>query len=349
MTSAGRAVPRLITVGIIARNEATRIAATLGSLAGQDLFHQEGWQFEVIVLANGCTDDTAGVARLALAQGFAGKVRRAEVVETPIGGKSRAWNLLVHEAAAPDTDLFLFLDADIELAGQAVCREMIAQLLSDGEAAACTGLPMKQIVRKRRKSVIDRLSLNISEINRYDRAISGQLYCARGAVLRDIWLPEPTPGEDGFLNAMIQTCGFTRPANPALVTQMRQVTHYYEPAPVNRIFAHEMRMVIGTTVNMWLFEHLMALDPQEPVGPLIGRLNAARPRWVGEHISGRIGGRGWVVPRKLLFWRMPGMTARPRLADLPRLAVGLVATAFSLAVAVVANARLKRGNAAGYW
>lgn len=340
---------RAVTIAIIARNEEANIGATLASLASQDLFAAAGPAPELVVLANGCTDRTVPVAEAAIARHLAGKLSQAKVVDTPIGGKSRAWNMVVHEVASPAAEVFLFMDADIELAGPQVCREMIDKLLADDIAVACTGRPMKQIARKRRKSAVDRLSLNVSELNRYDRAISGQLYCARAEALRQIWLPEPTPGEDGFLNAMVQTCGFSQPLDCARVTQMEQVTHYYEPAPLSRVFAHEQRMVIGTTVNMWLFEHLMDLRPHEPVGPLIGQRNRTEPDWVGQLVSRRAGNRGWVVPRKLLFWRMPKLDARPRLQDLPRLAVGLVATAFSLAVAVAANARLKQGRAAGYW
>lgn len=339
----------LITIAIIARNEEANIGATITSLAGQDLFAAGRPAPELIVLANGCTDRTVQVAEEAIARHLSGRLSRSQVVDTPIGGKSRAWNMVVHEVASPDTEVFLFLDADIELAGPEVCREMIDKLLADGTAVACTGHPMKQIARNRRKSAVERLSLEVSEINRHDRAISGQLYCAKAAAIREIWLPVPTPGEDGFLNAMVQTCGFSQPLDCARVTQMGQVTHYYHPTPLSRVFAHEQRMVIGTTVNMWLFEHLMELRPNEPVGSLIGRRNAAEPDWVRQLVSRRAASGGWVVPRKLLFWRMPAVDRRPRLQDLPRLAVGLIATAFSLAVAVAANARLKQGSAAGYW
>jgi hypothetical protein len=338
-----------VTIAIIARNEQANIGATIASLAAQDLFTAVHPAPELVVLANGCTDRTVAVAEAAIAEQLSGRLAQARVVDTPIGGKSRAWNMVVHEVASPAAEVFLFLDADIELAGPDICRAMIEQLLAQPTAVACTGHPVKQIARKRRKSAVDRLSLNVSEINRHDRAISGQLYCARGEVLRDIWLPEPTPGEDGFLNAMVQTWGFSRPTDCDRVTQMERVTHYYEPAPLGRVFAHEQRMVIGTTVNMWLFEHLMELRAGEPLGPLIGARNASEPGWVGQLVSARAGNRRWVVPRKLLFWRMPAIGPRPGLRDLPRLAVGLVATAFSLVVAVAANVRLKQGSAAGYW
>ena len=338
-----------VTLAIIARNEAGHIGRTIASLAEQDLFARPGPAPDLVVLANGCSDNTIEVAREAVAQRMAGKLRRAELVDTPVGGKSRAWNRVVHELAAPDTDLFLFLDADIELAGADVCRHLIEQLVNDGHAVACTGHPVKRIARKARKSLVERMSLDVSEASRVDRAINGSLYCAYASALRPIWLPEPTPGEDGFLNAMIHTRGFSAPMDRNLVTQLERVTHFYEPAPLNRIVAHEQRMVIGTAVNIWLFEHFMAMDPSEPVGPLIGRRNAGHPGWVGAVVRERTGSRAWVVPRALLFWRMPKVSPRQPLASLRRLPLGLAATAFSFVVALLANRRLKQEGAAGYW
>jgi len=338
-----------ITLAIIARNEAGNIGRTIASLAEQDLFGLPGPAPDLVVLANGCSDNTIEVAREAVAGRLAGKLRRAELVDTPVGGKSRAWNRVVHELAAPDTDLFLFLDADIELAGPEVCRALVEQLVGDARAVACTGRPVKRIARKARKSLAERMSLEVSEASRVDRAINGSLYCAYASALRPIWLPEPTPGEDGFLNAMIHTRGFSAPMDRNLVTQLDRVTHFYEPAPLNRIVAHEQRMVIGTAVNIWLFEHFMAMNPSEPVGPLIGRRNAAHPGWVGAVVRERTGSRAWVVPPALLFWRLPVLDRRQPLTSLRRLPLGLAATAFSLVVAVIANTRLKQEGAASYW
>jgi len=108
-------------------------------------------------------------------------------------------------------------------------------------------------------------------------------------------------------------------------------------------------MVVGTAVNIWLFEYLMALKPTEPVGPMIGRRNATEPGWVGQVVRQRTGSRAWVVPRSLLFWRLPALDPRQPFASLRRLPVGLAATAFSLIVALIANGRLKQEGAAGYW
>lgn len=338
-----------ISIAIIARNEAAAIGRTIRSLAQQDLFAQPGLAIDLIVLANGCTDDTASVARTAIAQDLGSSLRRAEVVETPIGGKSRAWNMVVHEEAAADTDLFLFIDADIELAGPEVCRELLERLLADDQAVACSGRPVKRIARKKAKSLTDRISLEVSEANRADRSINGSLYCAWASALRPIWLPVPTPGEDGFLNAMVHTRGFSAPPNCNLVTQAERVTHYFDPPRLGQIVAHEQRMVVGTAVNIWLFEHLMALSPKEPVGPLIGERNATDPNWVAKVVRERTGTRRWVVPRSLLFWRMPKLERGEPLRNLRRIPIGLVATAFSLVVAVIANSRLKQDSAAGYW
>ena len=62
----------IVSIGMLARNEAARIAQTLRSLLQQSVFRADGnspaAQWELIVVPNGCTDATAEAARAALAQ-----------------------------------------------------------------------------------------------------------------------------------------------------------------------------------------------------------------------------------------------------------------------------------------
>src|SRR3954467_3123328 len=89
-----------LSVVIPAHNEAGVIARTLDSI----LANQLDRPLQVIVVANGCTDDTPGVVR-----GFG---ERVELIETPVGNKANALNL---GDGAARYDLRAYLDADIEL------------------------------------------------------------------------------------------------------------------------------------------------------------------------------------------------------------------------------------------
>lgn len=82
----------------------------------------EPGELDVIVVANGCHDDTAAVA----------KAEGAVVVETPVGGKANAIRL---GDAQCRTFPRLYLDADSELTGAAV-RDLVTALAASGRPAA---------------------------------------------------------------------------------------------------------------------------------------------------------------------------------------------------------------------
>jgi Glycosyl transferase family 2 len=103
------------SVVVPAHNEASVIARLLNGLlsdAGTD-------EFQVVVVANGCTDGTAAVAR------SAGPA--VTVVETPVAGKFRALRLGDVTAAAFPR---LYVDADVELSA-ASARALADAVLSE--------------------------------------------------------------------------------------------------------------------------------------------------------------------------------------------------------------------------
>ncbi len=94
-----------LSIIIPAHNEATVVERTLKSI----LANQIDRPLQIIVVANGCTDETANVVRR-----FSDKI---EVVETPVGSKTHALNLGDRVAKY---DLRAYLDADIELSPNAL-------------------------------------------------------------------------------------------------------------------------------------------------------------------------------------------------------------------------------------
>lgn len=110
-----------ISILIPAYNEASVIARCLDALAlepGQT-------EIEVIVIANGCKDDTVGIARTAMPE--------ARVIDTPIGGKTRAMNIGVDRARGT---ILAFLDADLTLSAREI-SELADRMENDGTNAAC--------------------------------------------------------------------------------------------------------------------------------------------------------------------------------------------------------------------
>lgn len=98
----------LVSVILPAHNEAAWIGPCLDALLASDPL-PEGWRMEVIVVPNGCHDDTAGIARERIA-GFAARGWRLEVIERAQGGKLAALN--AGDAAATGA-VRIYLDADV--------------------------------------------------------------------------------------------------------------------------------------------------------------------------------------------------------------------------------------------
>jgi glycosyltransferase involved in cell wall biosynthesis len=354
----------LITIGILARNEETRIAKTLSSLfeqtalrCGAERFDNVTW--EIIVVANGCSDDTAKCASEAL------EVLRStsglsavdwQVHQLIEGGKSNAWNHLIHDLMSKSTQLVVMLDADIEFGEKETIENCVSALLRNPSAVVAVDQPLKDAVREQNLSLVERASLAISRQSSTGATpIAGSFYCARAQNLREIWMPKGLSGEDGFLRSMIITDCFRKPPDPEKIIRAPEASHYFEtltsPAA---IFRHELRLVIGTALNCYLTWDLLylATDPKGPgAGVVIRNRLAENPRWYSNVVTNAIRNRGWwVLPRGMLFRRFKKTGSHESIAkNIQFFALSTAAFLFDLIVFTVANRKLKRGDSVGFW
>lgn len=324
------------------------MADSLAQLSRQS-FIRDGLEIvDIHVVANGCTDNTVEVAR-SKERDFHGLRAKLHVHDLKQGGKSRSWNRAVHEFVSSSADVLIFVDADIELANDGVIAEMLVSLRSDASLAACSGFPVKNVSGKSKVSLFNHASLIVSERSRRPGLINGSLYIGRAQVLRQIWLPDQTPGEDGFLNAMLTTSGFTRPIDTRVVTTPGRPTHSFHAHGPLEFVSHERRMIVGTMINRWIFEHLWSLKLTRPAGPLIRDWNERDPEWVERLVRQRSENNRWLIPRGILFGRFANDNSKPwwkRLAYVPLAAAATMAT---LPSAILANKRLKGFGAATTW
>jgi glycosyltransferase involved in cell wall biosynthesis len=127
-----------VSILIPAHNEAGYLPACLTALAASDAV--EGGA-EVIVVANGCTDDTSEIAR-GYADVFAAKGWRLEVLELSEGGKLLAWN--AGEAAATGEAL-VYVDADVNVSAPLMAQ--IAVALQTDVPQYASGRPNVTVMR----------------------------------------------------------------------------------------------------------------------------------------------------------------------------------------------------------
>jgi len=344
-----------LSIGIFAHNEERYISATIESLLRQTLLNEPlpngftGSSIEIVCLANGCSDATAKVAR-----GYSSAVPSGidyRVLDMPEPGKSRTWNAFVHELSDPSADFLILMDADIIFESDDVLEQLVRRLIADPHAYVATDTPVKSISKGSEMSLVDRGSLAASEQKSQIGVLCGQLYCARAEDLRRIWLPPQLPVEDGYLAAMVTTSGFTRPTDLSRIAWVATARHFFRThRSIGGYLSHEARIIVGSTINSWLFTILWEEGRKGHAGAFVQNQNAVDEDWLSRLIQDKVLSSGpWLIPRHFILWRLEPLRQQPLSRKLRRAPVAIAATLLNFIACVRANAILKRGNAAAHW
>lgn len=183
----------MVSVCIPAYNEAETITAVLDSLRGQEGVSIE----EVRVCANGCSDATAELVRLAGAD-------RPELIllERSWKSKAKAWNEL---RRASRGEILIFVDGDVYLPAHTVAA-LVRELLDEPELIAVTAQPMP---KRAKKSGLDRL-IALPSDPQPPKGLCGGCYAVRSEALTRrlaAWgyseMPEDVIAEDRWLSELI--------------------------------------------------------------------------------------------------------------------------------------------------
>lgn len=342
-----------VGLGILARNEATRIGRLIGDLGQQTLLADAGIKVHVFVVANGCTDQTAQVAEQALARppfsrpGVSGSVHD---LDKP--GKSNAWNELVHRIAPRDTDYMFFLDADIRIPEEGSLKTMLDALVSSPTAIVAVDEPVKDFHIKQPKGAVEKLiKMATGTADDVRTAITGQCYCVRHAEIRKIWMPIGLPGEDGFLRAMLLTSSFAHDEQLDRHLYVDGAHHVFESLRDARsVMRHNVRLAIGTAINILLFWRFRELRAEgRDVTEYIRARNAADPDWVNGLIRDRLKASYFPLEKRYLLRRLRRVAGGPGRRSPAKWAIALLGTAFDIPVFLRATFLMRGGAGAGYW
>lgn len=345
-----------IILGLLAWNEADSIGATLASVAQQSLLPlaQAGtFDLEIIVVPNGCTDHTAALARQAL-QPIAEKFPaiRYRVVELAEGGKSRAWNELIHQIAPQDATHFIMMDADIELLTPTTLEALWRTLEDHPRAVFATDLPVKHLVRKTNLTPLDRILLAAGQMTRATPGqLTGQLYAARGASLRQVIMPKGLIVEDGFLKQILCTGGYSHNPDNSLIVRAEGASHLFECyTKLGDIWNHQIRQAIGHTLYTYFTAWVRENITERPIFPTLRKKCLEDPDWFLQEIRRQIERRGWwVMDRPSLWMRWRRAQNAHGWRRLQFFVLAAAVFPYDLAVFLVSNHRLRSGQVKGLW
>ncbi|HYW21782.1 MAG TPA: glycosyltransferase [Nodularia sp. (in: cyanobacteria)] len=346
-----------VSIGMLAYNEFEEIATTLHSLFQQSIFQDANpnIEIEIVVVPNGCTDDTATIARTML-QEWEKSVSNLsiswQICEVEEAGKANAWNLYVHEFSHPDANYLFLMDADIQFLEPQTLYSMIQTLEKTPDAWVSVDKLVKDVALKPKKNLMEKLSVAVSGVSAGKSTwICGQLYCSRSEILRKIWMPTGILVEDGFLWTMIVTDGLISPEVLNRVVLADSAAHVFEAyTQIHSLLSHELRQVVGNTINYFVYTNLEeANNCPLDAGSLIKLRNEQDPRWLDKLITASVKKSGWwAIPKWLVLRRLQSLRNRPLRKAIWLFPVLIIAFFLDLVLCLQANYQLHRWESSSY-
>ncbi len=350
-----------IAIGIAAWNEEASIGLTLDSLFRQSLFQDSRPEIEsihVVVVANGCTDKTVSRAQAAMERNLNKPQSKAtgEVVEIVRPGKSNAWNIFIHEKTPADIDYIFMLDADVIIRGDDTMWSMVSGLNQAPEKVAASALGIKDIELKSKKSLWDRFSIAMTNMERDARLmyICGQLYCGRGKFLKNWSFPEGwVAGDDAWIATMAITNYLTTDYQFDKILYPDGAEFIFEAyTSFSVLFRQHRRRQIGSFVRQIVVDYVKQnqVHGLPDAGLIVRTANSERPEWLRQEIDKRINARGfWVIPFSRVFQRFTQLRGLPFRKKIARLPLAMLGSIWSFAVFTSANRMLKKRTFAKAW
>lgn len=203
-------------------------------------------RLEVLVISDGCTDDTCAIAR-----GFAREGVR--LIELPRGGKAAALNRGAAEARG---EILVMTDANVDLASDAVL--MLARSFADPEVGGVSG-KKKYIVRSGGDTTEqgENLYWRWDQWQKTLESTIGSIFAADGtlyAVRRRLYVPieDPAQADDIAISARVVLQGYRLVFDPEAVA--------FEEAPMEgadefrrkvRVTNHSVRALLNLGAALW--------------------------------------------------------------------------------------------------
>lgn len=331
--------PVAVSIGVFASNEEGPLRAALEALFRQSVFERLGLHesSEVLVIAHGCRDGTAAIARDAIARmqrehAWATAIA-AHTIEIDERSRNLAWNRFVHAFSAVEARYLVTLHADVLLHHRDAIAGLVAALAYDPRVRAAFGDRVADVLFKERRTFWERLAARAtSTADDAEPRLNGEFCALRAATARKLSLPaELGAGADDFATAVLGSDFLRGGFDPSRLARPREAAHIW-PAPTNPHDAlnTRKRRMLGQAASSVLLDYLRGLPRRDRVelAATLQRHAAADPAWLATLIAKRVCGRAW--SGRLIFDLLAacGRGVCPRmcrhLAWIPEIGVGLI-------------------------
>ncbi len=358
----------LVTVGIAAWNEEKNIRETIESLLEQTLFadlKSQNQFCQIVCVCNGCTDNTAAVAREVLARAAHSHPASAaisyEVVELEQAGKLNALNYLFQTAAPSKTEFLIVLDADITIDSASSLTNLYKTLQAHPKAWFSIPVGIKRGQLDEQRNIQTSLSVQGSALHdvgtpKNPNWVPGQLYCVRRRIAKAIYFPQELIVDDMYLSLLAHSHFFSKPLDPPdrdTIVKVESATYIFDPYIEFRdILANQKRQamahVLQELLTNWIYAELPAA--QRGIAELSNSVREKDVKdngWLGQLLA-------TTLRKQKLFWKLlPNMyytwplraafegVGRGGLALLP---VAVVRACFHLLGLYMANSAFRNGQ-----
>ncbi len=350
-----------IAIGIFLWNEEGSIALTIDSLFAQTIFTKltgEADCVEVFALANGCTDRSVEFASEAFSRNIANCSSsniKTSVIELP-KGRSPAWNRFVHEFSNIDASYLLCMDADIVINQPNAISSMVDGLERNPKCHLAAALGVKDIETKIRKTIVERLALSFTQLERGARHffLCGGLYCGRASFLRQIVFPKGfVCGDDGYIARLAITNFYTTDYEFDRILYPEEASFVFEAySTIPKLFLQHRRRQIGRTILNFIADYVISqqVDKSPNAGLIVRQASDANSDWLLEYSQSRIRAAGfWVIPLRTASYRITQLRRVGFWRRLWKGPVVLLGVAWHVSVIVAANRSLRNGSYLNAW
>ncbi len=350
-----------IYFAIIANDEQSSIKLTIKSLFSQTLFYSKEIQIDYInvsVFANGCTDNTANVARKALHELRPLStciVLESDVIEYELGDKATTWNRFVHEYTKDDATYLFMVDADILINNKVTCELIVKSLEDNPEAVISSSTAIKDTAIQVKQTLLDKCSNYITKLEQEVRmsAVTGGLMCGRKSFLKRLWLPAYLLNIDGILTTIAKTdCFSSKVLIHERVINPPGATFIFEAyRDIRLLYFNHCRRYIGHVIRDHLDTELTSMNDRgiDPMNSLKEKY-ASDPNWLQAEMMIKIKDeKSSLVPWSTLTLRINQFTVSGKSRSLRKIPIIILATIWQAMVLVGVKYFLSKGDLRRVW